>query len=171
MNTEETMDPTTRQLINRDLDGVLSTAERAALDEVLARDAQARALHEQLVSVTHWVRADRAHKAPVGLGARILARVPAALTRVSGHAERSGPLVFLRRSAAVAAALLVCFAGFEVSRQPAQAEAEHRPVDARLERWTPQEEFCELLRRRPTDLPADVVFQGLLWPDPVEGDS
>lgn len=101
------MDKTRLQdLIQADLDGELSVAERADLARLLLRDPQARILHEDFRRTDQLLREIPAAEPPPGLRAAILAG-RALSQRPGDSARRSYELPFYRLAAAVLGGLLI----------------------------------------------------------------
>jgi hypothetical protein len=95
-----------QDLIQADLDGELSVAERADLARLLLRDPQARNLHEEFRRTDQWLRDIPAAEPPPGLRAAILAG-RALSQRPHDSARRSYELPFYRLAAAVLGGLLI----------------------------------------------------------------
>lgn len=95
-----------QDLIQADLDGELSVAERAELARLLLRDPQARNLHEEFRRTDQLLRDIPAAEPPPGLRAAILAG-RALWQRPGDSARRSYELPFYRLAAAVLGGLLI----------------------------------------------------------------
>ena len=95
-----------QDLIQADLDGELSVAERADLARLLLRDPQARNLHEEFRRTDQLLRDIPAAEPPPGLRAAILAG-RALWQRPGDSARRPYELPFYRLAAAVLGGLLI----------------------------------------------------------------
>jgi hypothetical protein len=95
-----------QDLIQADLDGELSVAERAGLARLLLRDPQARSLHDDFRQTDRLLRDIPAAEPPAGLRAAILARSELS-PRAGSTGRRAYDRPLFRMAAAVLGGLLI----------------------------------------------------------------
>ncbi|HEY8266093.1 MAG TPA: hypothetical protein VIG03_05920 [Steroidobacteraceae bacterium] len=95
-----------QELIQADLDGQLSVAERAVLARLLLQDPEARRLHAEFRRTDQLLRSVAAAEPPPGLRADILAGSAQSL-RTGNSAQRQDGLPLYRMAAVIIAGLLI----------------------------------------------------------------
>lgn len=95
-----------QELIQADLDGELSVAERAVLARLLLQDPEARRLHEEFRRTDQLLRSVAAAEPPPGLRADILAGSAQSL-RTGTAGQRQDGMPLYRMAAVIIAGLLI----------------------------------------------------------------
>jgi anti-sigma factor RsiW len=117
MGTGMTGQDTTLELINADIDGVITGPQRAELNRLLLADPSVRALRDDLLRTCRALDAMPREELPAGLHEAIVTRVPIGAPKSGGlrHASiTSRPL--LRYAAVFAGGLLVSALAFQFGR-------------------------------------------------------
>jgi len=105
---------TTLELINAEIDGVITGPQRAELNRLLLADPSVRALRDELTRTCGALDDLRSEELPAGLHEAIVARLPVATPKSHGlrHAP-SGHRPLLRYAAAFGGGLLVSALAFQ----------------------------------------------------------
>jgi anti-sigma factor RsiW len=107
----------TLELINAEIDGVITGPQRAELNRLLLADPSVRALRDDLLRTCRALDDMPREELPAGLHEAIVARVPVAMPTLRGH--RGSSLVsrpLLRYAAAFGGGLLVSALAFQFGR-------------------------------------------------------
>jgi len=120
-----------QDIIQSDLDGELSAAERAELASLLLQDPQARRLHDEYRKVDTLLRSIPAAEPPPDFQARLLARIPR--PGWSGAGQRvQGDFALYRIAAVFAGGLLIAGLGYLVLQADVQRPDLQGSVNAAL---------------------------------------
>ena len=108
---------TTFELINAEIDGVLTGPQRAELNRRLLADPSVRALRDDLTRTCHVLDEMPREELPAGLHQAIVSGLPAAAARSQGMRRASVPgRPLLRYAAAFGGGLLVSALAFQLGR-------------------------------------------------------